>query len=243
MANEFVARNGLIAQNNSVITGSLVITGSTTVRGDTIMTGSLIVSGSGVTQLLVGSSSLFVSSSRNVGIGTLTPSYPLEIAGGSNLIPMTVTATGNDMGIMSANIGTLALNRTSQVRLVNGTTYFGANDRTYQLVNIGTSTTAADFYLQYWNGSTYLDRFRITSDGNVGIGAATLTAKLQVRGTGATSATNTLLLQNSSLTNLFTVKDDGTTTISGSLTVTGNITGTPSIGLTQAISVGLQNIF
>jgi hypothetical protein len=35
----------------------------------------------------------------------------------------------------------------------------------------------------------------------------------------------------------------GSLNISGSLTVTGGITGTPSTGLTQAMTIGLQNIF
>jgi hypothetical protein len=53
------------------------------------------------------------------------------------------------------------------------------------------------------------EKMVIGFNGNVGIGAATPTAKLQIKGSGATSATTSLLVQNSALTNLLTVKDDG----------------------------------
>jgi len=45
--------------------------------------------------------------------------------------------------------------------------------------------------------------------GNLGIGTTTPTAKLNVKGSGATSATTSLLVENSVGTDLFTVKDDG----------------------------------
>ncbi|CAB4124823.1 hypothetical protein UFOVP54_32 [uncultured Caudovirales phage] len=61
------------------ITGSLTITGSNTVIGDKTITGSLIVSSSNATQFLVGSSSLFINSAGNVGIGTTNPVGSLDI--------------------------------------------------------------------------------------------------------------------------------------------------------------------
>jgi hypothetical protein len=55
------------------------------------------------------------------------------------------------------------------------------------------------------------------SDGNIGIGTTSPTSRLQVRGSGATSATTTFLLQNSSPINLMTVLDNGQTTFSSPL--------------------------
>jgi hypothetical protein len=121
-----------------------------------------------------------------VGVNNVSPTVALDvtgaarISGGSAISTAVFSLTGNDGGIDINNTGTLASGRTSQVRLVNGTTFFGANDRSYQLINIGTSSTATDFYIQYFNGSSYFDRFRITSAGNVGIGTSSPTYKLEV---------------------------------------------------------------
>jgi hypothetical protein len=94
--------------------------------------------------------------------------------------------TGNDGGIDIHNNGALATNRTAQIRLVNGTSFFGASDRSYQIINIGESTTAAAFAIQYYNGTTYSVRLRINSSGNIGIGTNNpIFAKLQILTTGS----------------------------------------------------------
>jgi hypothetical protein len=127
----------------------------------------------------------------NVGIGTSSPSAPLHIET-SALTTALYINTGNDGGFTAQNNGALATNRTTQVRLANGNTLFGTNDRTYQLVNIGKSTTTADFYFQYWDGASYNERLRIFSSGNVSIGTSTDAGyKLDVNGTARFVAPNT----------------------------------------------------
>jgi hypothetical protein len=54
---------------------------------------------------------------------------------------------------------------------------------------------------------------RITPTGNLGIGNNAPTARLQIQGSGITSATTSVLVQNSSLTSLFTVLDNGMSNI------------------------------
>jgi hypothetical protein len=123
-----------------------------------------------------------ITSTGDVGIGITNPTLKLVVNGGTALSTSAFNNTGPDGGINVSNLGTLANNRTSQIRLTNGTTVFGADDRVYQLINIGTSSTAADFYIQYFNGTTYSDRFRITSAGNVGIGVTNPASLLTVNG-------------------------------------------------------------
>jgi hypothetical protein len=134
-----------------------------------------------------GSNNLFWDNTNGrLGIGTNTPSVFLNVVG-SGLTTAIFSYSGTDGAINSHNNGTLAITRTAQIRLVNGSTLFGANDRTYQLVNIGRSGTVADFYVQYYDGTSYLDRFRVFgSTGNFGIGTGATDSgqRLQVIGTG-----------------------------------------------------------
>lgn len=109
--------------------------------------------------ITAGSERARVLANGNIGIGTAVPNTRLEVASTSNT-RLTVHETS-----------ALATNDLAQVLLVNGTTFFGANDRSYQLVNEATSSTAADFKIQYWNGSTTLYPFKANSLGKVGIGS------------------------------------------------------------------------
>ena len=54
---------------------------------------------------------------------------------------------------------------------------------------------------------------------NLGVGIVGATAKLHVKGTGTTSGTTALLVENSAGTDLLEVKDDGSSTLSGALTI------------------------
>ena len=60
----------------------------------------------------------------------------------------------------------------------------------------------------------------IFNNGNVGIGTSSPSAMLQVKGSGSTSATTSLLVQNSSGTSMFSVYDNGQLNFSGSIRTT-----------------------
>jgi hypothetical protein len=109
---------------------------------------------------------------------------------------------------------------------VNGTARFQGNT-----VVTGSLTSTATTLLNTLSGNTA-----------IGLATDTSTARLQVRGTGATSATNTLLLQNSSLTNLLTVRDDGSSTLIGILNITPTTSTTSSLVVTgPTLLSGSQN--
>jgi len=81
--------------------------------------------------------------------------------------------------------------------------------------------------------------------GNVGVNTLTGTAKLQVVGSGSTSATTSFLVQNSTPTNTFTIADDGVTTVNNpSTNVNTRLNGTTIdfySSSTQLASIGKGN--
>jgi hypothetical protein len=105
----------------------------------------------------------------NVGIGTTSPNTKLELSDSSGNAGLVVRQS-----LSSAN------GRYAQVILSHGSTFFGASDKTYQLVSNGLASGEADFAVQYWNGSTYAEQMRITSAGNVGIGTDSPQGKLHI---------------------------------------------------------------
>jgi len=153
----------------------------------------LYVTGSSTDTLLkidssASSSILFVSGSGNIGIGTNTPTAPLTISALGTLVS----------GIFFPNSSTI-------IRWSNGS----------YLNNSGLYSGATNQIYQTFDGASVVTRLHINaSDGNIGIGTTSPTSRLQVRGSGATSATTTFLLQNSSPINLMTVLDNGQTTFS-----------------------------
>ena len=159
------------------------------IYGTGSISGSLYISGSASQTLVkidsdVSSSILFVTGSGNVGIGTNNPIQRLHVVSNN--------ASNNGISIQNLNGS-----GNSQIKFVNSS---------------GTERAA----ITYLNGSDSV--FHYTAVGgnllnlvgtNIGIGTTSISARLQIVGTGATSATTTFLLQNSTPTTLMTVLDNG----------------------------------
>jgi len=67
------------------------------------------------------------------------------------------------------NGGTLAAGRTTQLWLANGPTISSAGSRDWRFTNTGTSASASDLTVDYWNGSSVVERIRVDSGGNLGM--------------------------------------------------------------------------
>lgn len=135
------------------------ITGSTSFGSSSIsnhnFTGSLIVSGA-----------MFVSSSGNVGIGTLVPTNKLDVVNaGVNAIRVQNTLNTSDAYLIAQN--TL------------GSTFFGINATGGYIYNLATLPI-----LFYTSGS---ERMRITATGSVGIGTTSPSYTLSFGGDAATT--------------------------------------------------------
>jgi len=93
------------------------------------------------------------------------------------------------------------------------------------------------------NGSTSrVERMRITNTGNVLIGNTDGTGRLTVRGSGTTSSTTALLVQNSAATELLKVADNGAWNFNGDGIVkgSGNTSGTTALTVQNS---GGTNLF
>jgi hypothetical protein len=216
--------------------------------GSLIVTGSTIISSSAATQLLVGSSSLFVSSSGNVGIGTIIPTQKLHVNSSDPTTRILIDNTNVD-GAFTPNAGFgLAKNGVINWSIAAYSsnfnfTFFNDFSNSAALLitratnNIGIGTTTDSGFKLDVNGT---GRF----SGNLTITGSS-TNSLLVKGSGTTSATNALLVQNSSGIQLGYIDDSGqwqigtgtnggykldvsgSTRVQNTLTV-GNVTFTPS---------------
>lgn len=88
----------------------------------------------------------------------------------------------------------------------------GSAVKTLATSNFATSPAGSSMQVQYNNAGSFgaLDSFTVSANPDrVGIGVPTPTARLDIQGSGATSATNALRVRNSAGTNLLTARNDG----------------------------------
>lgn len=158
---------------------------------------------------------LFWDDTNNrLGVGTNAPTRQVELVGSvaspAYLALRYGTATGGgpvlalDAG--SAGLNYLIISTTSS----NGSV--GANG------------------LGIFDGTDY--RF-VIKGGNVGIGETTPTSRLHIKGSGSTSATTSLLVQNSAGTEYFRIKDDGQTNFNSTIN---------AISVVATNNINFQNI-
>ena len=184
MSLEFIARNGIISRGNIIVTGSLTTSGSLALTN----IGSSVFSGS-ITQI-----ASTASFGGVVGIGTTTPARTLEVFK-SGLVDGSVEGVRITVNHSSAT-AQAALEFYHQA---------GPSPNSRIATDIGNGGLFPSMYF-FHNGS---NRITITSGGNVLIGTSTNSARLAVQGSGATSSTTALLVQNSNLSSSLQVKDDG----------------------------------
>jgi hypothetical protein len=200
--------------------------------GTTSATASLVIRDSAKTAKVT------VLDNGNVGIGTSVPQYKLHVsledAATNNKSPVLVlehTTTGTAANGMGSSILFMA-------EQANGTSWGMST-----INSIYTDATAIDTALTFetrLGGDLLWERMRISANGNVGIGTTAQTARLDLVGSGTTSATAALVIRDSALAAKVTVLDNGnigigTTAPASILDVQSAITATSN--QTSAVSV------
>ena len=118
----------------------------------------------------------------------------------------------------------------TNIKTINSTTLLGSGD-----IVIGATPSGVAGAIQFSNGSAFssdaTNLFFDDTNNRLGVGTNVPTATVQIKGSGATSATNSLLVQNSASTQILKVTDDasftfaagGTTDFLGNLSLRGII--------------------
>ena len=149
-----------------------------------------------------------VTNAGNVGIGTTTPMYKLDLRGGSTRLVQSGTplTTSYALSVQRPD------NSAAWVEILNSGgagkgAFLGLNTNDFELYNYQAGNII--FYTNT-SASASTERMRITNDGNVGIGNASpgSTVRLAINGTG--TGTNTILrLADSANTAKFSFLDNG----------------------------------
>jgi hypothetical protein len=156
------------------------------------------------------------------GGGDLTANRTLSIPQATTLVDGYLSAT--DWTTFNAKQNALGFTPVPSTRTltINGTTQDLSADRTFTIATglmVGTTpiTSGTVGRVLFEGTGNVLQQsanlFWDNTNGRLGIGTASPTGRLQILGSGTTSATNSLVVQNSSATNSLVITDDGKVTI------------------------------
>ena len=162
---------------------------------------------------------------------TGAPHFNFRAAGGTIASPTTQVGELGNIGWWSYS-GT-AFNR-NVLLIARAENFVGGLAQTRRLsIGMGDSGSGTDYYYEMVNGNSYF---------GAGAYGSTPTARVQIKGSGSTSATTALLVQNSSGNNTLQVLDDASVVIQGNNTSAtqlfraNNSTGNYAIRTTNAFS-------
>jgi hypothetical protein len=181
-----------------------------------------------------------INSSGNIGIGTTAPSSQLDIYGNID----------NTIGLSISNINN-GVNAKAVLNLQNAQIYTMTSDPTFVLRTYSSNTSGIQLLTTNTSASikmltNNIERFRITPDGNIGIGTISPNYNLDINGTTriTTSLTSgALYATNSTITNIVATNISSGTIKSTELTTgTINVTTLSVLNNATIVSTTVNNI-
>jgi hypothetical protein len=123
----------------------------------------------------------------------------------------------------------------TNIKTINSTSILGSGD----IVISANPPSGVSGAIQFSNGSAFASDatnfFWDDTNNRLGVGTNAPSATAHFKGSGSTSATTSLLVQNSAGTSLFSVRDDGAATFAGNTNVTGTLNVTQDILLSNTV--------
>jgi hypothetical protein len=163
------------------------------------------------------------NTNKRLGIGTSTPFSLLTVSGQSSFYSVQSAGAGSDFFYSDINPNLTAGANNQVVSLLR------LRDRGNNNTGGFTGTQRLSLLMENAGGGSF--PFQLFSEtGQLKIGFSTITAptaQLTIRGTGTTSATTSLLVQNSAGTETFKVQDDGSVSLGGLTMKNTEILGNP----------------
>jgi hypothetical protein len=205
-----------------------------------------------ITLITSGSSRLFVSSSGNIGIGTTSPAYQVDVTGQARVQGIfyntgynaSVQRLGFNSGIAASNLGYIIASSNGVFRLVDAaeadftrlqfggtTTSFPALQRTGSALSVVDATGASGTNLLVGTTADGGQRLQVS-------GSSRFVGDMVITGSGATSATNALSIQNNLSQNTFAFRNDATLVVPLAAGQTN-----PTIQLYQRVSVSNNGVY
>ena len=185
----FTVADALSAVSGGTVNGAVTVTGALTANGNVIL-------GDASTDTLnVGNGGLVKDASGNVGIGVTNPSAKLSVSSGATVNMFFASTTGTNTYTPTASTSLLSANWQIQAGNASGACTGirlsqGSNFELF-LGGVQESGGAGAFVFQGYNGTSYAERVRITSGGELLVGttsSVSSSGRLQSIQTQQTSA-------------------------------------------------------